>query len=852
MMHRRVLLLPAILSALCLNISVARGAGGSHDDAIAVVDELARLNGLDAEYRRLKATLAGHGINPREYAHVYYQRRSRANAVHGDPAALIRAADSATAALNDAARDRDLIAAYAVLLEQLDLNVPTPKKPDAKTGTEVVKAILRALKADAEEPAAALFHAEAARAIYKLDEPTRADVVQRLARDSKIEMCDRLLTQPNVLIFIGDEARHEERCVRLCDYANGVDWPRLYAAAGRVVALTDPDYLALLKKVLESLEKKKPGEPILYDKDSAWGHIVFAGSGNAQHEITDQRVIVDLGGNDTYILADGAKPPVLIVDFAGNDTYRAERDVGFACGQLGTAVLVDLDGDDTYATKGHALGSGLFGVGILADYAGNDTYTSEGGFAQGAAAFGIGLLVDGAGADTYKAHVYAQGFGLCDAAGALVELDGDDTYEAGGKYPSTSRYEENDESFRSWSMGVGMGLRGLTIGGIGILSDAAGDDRYLGDAFSAGASFFYGLGVLVDRAGNDTYRAFRHSLGAGVLYSNAVLLDGAGNDVYDLRFGSGLGCGLSKATGVLVDAAGDDTYTTSRTYDPSTDKYRPERGVIRAFGNNLSMGAAEDQAIGILIDEQGDDRYVCHDGRGQGFSPPFNEKGAQFGVLIDRGGDDYYSLLHENNSRWTNRNAVFATTCGGLGADYEAATRHALPEPSARRAYIWNLASSGEVASFREMIDVSYDSNIVTMTTNTDGAAFSLTLYAPIPAEYNKMIVKLWADRETSFRVRFTSPRNLALGDNLGLGGNLVPGENLTPGSGLEAVSPAARVAPGLNELKLDLGRAQFERTDTEGVIAWGGPSRLISSLTLEPADRGSVQIKLRSIVLFK
>jgi hypothetical protein len=199
----------------------------------------------------------------------------------------------------------------------------------------------------------------------------------------------------------------------LCAYAQAVNWPRLYAAAGPVVALTDAAYLARLKQVVEALEAKKPREAVLYEKQTDWGRIVFAGSVENRHEITDQAVIVDLGGNDTYVLGGDAEPPVLIIDFSGDDTYRAERDLGFACGRLGASVLVDVEGNDTYETAGYALGFGLFGVGILADYAGDDTYTSEGGFVQGASAFGVGLLVEGGGRDTYKAHVYAQGFALC-------------------------------------------------------------------------------------------------------------------------------------------------------------------------------------------------------------------------------------------------------------------------------------------------------------------------------------------------------------------------------------------------------------------------------------------------------
>lgn len=820
-----VLFIPLIV---CVSSVAAQEPRRDYRRAYAVVDELVKLNGLDEEYRTLKATLAGYGVGPKQFAQVYNRRLNRSNSLHGDPAGLMSAADEMTAALNAAAAERDLVGAYMVLLEQLKLDVARPEAPAAKTGTEVVRAILRALKTEAEETPAALFHAEAAKAIYKMEAPTAADVTARLKHDAKVQMCDRLLPLFNVLVIKDGQATLDENSIRLCAYAQAVNWPRLYAAAGPVVALTDAAYLARLKQVVEALEAKKPREAVLYEKQTDWGRIVFGGSVENRHEITDQAVIVDLGGNDTYVLGGDAEPPVLIIDFAGDDTYRAERDLGFACGRLGTSVLVDVEGNDTYETVGYALGFGLFGVGILADYAGDDTYTSAGGFVQGASAFGVGLLVEGGGRDTYKAHVYAQGFALCDAAAALVELGGDDTYEAGGKYLSSNHREENDESFRSWSMGFGMGLRGLATGGIGILSDAAGDDRYLGDTFSVASSYFYGLGVLVDRGGNDRYRAFRYGIGAGIHTGNGVLLDEAGDDVYELLFGVGIGCGHDLSTGLVYDAAGDDRYVNSRYHNLEQDKYNKQEGVVRAFGNNLSMGAGNAHAIGILIDERGDDRYVCHDARGQGFSPPFDEKLSQFGVLVDGGGTDYYSLLHENNSRWTNKDSKKDAAAGGMGVDYEAASAPTLPGPAARKAYVWDLGSTGEIASFRDMIDISLEKNVLAMTANADGASFSPTLYGPIPAEYDKMIVRIWASEETALTVRFASP------------------------GGVGGVSAAAQVKAGVNELKLDLGRAKFARTDQAGEVRWGGPSKQIESLTFVPADRGGVRVKVRSVVLFK
>ena len=96
-------------------------------------------------------------------------------------------------------------------------------------------------------------------------------------------------------------------------------------------------------------------------------------------------------------------------------------------------------------------------------------------------------------------------------------------------------------------------------GGVAILYDNAGADRYEAPAFSQGYGQ-WGLGMLVDTGGSDIYTAGRWSEGAAGRDFNlgvGLLLDTGGDDRYRAPLGQGFGTG-----GVLVDLGGVDVYST--------------------------------------------------------------------------------------------------------------------------------------------------------------------------------------------------------------------------------------------------------------------------------------------------
>ena len=330
--------------------------------------------------------------------------------------------------------------------------------------------------------------------------------------------------------------------------------------------------------------------------------------------------IVDLGGNDIYTEDEARSKPWMgvryTVDLAGNDRYLASVPGSQGAGHFSVSVALDVEGDDVYAAHRLAQGAGYLGCGWLIDLSGIDTYTAT-TFVQGAGFFGTGCLVDAAGSDSYDCGLYGQGFGYPAGIGCLLDQSGNDTYGVTSVLADLLRH--GDGHAIAFNQGAGYGLRPDVSGGIGILIDREGHDKYQSDTFGQATSYYYGLGVLVDRKGHDVYDAFVYAQGAGVHYGVSALLDQEGNDRY-LSKGVSQGCGHDLAAGWLVDMGGEDVYVAA----------------------DLSQGAGNANGFGILFDRYGDDQYVTRTPRNtQGYGNPRRGSGS-LGWLLDGAGDDAF------------------------------------------------------------------------------------------------------------------------------------------------------------------------------------------------------------------
>ncbi len=357
---------------------------------------------------------------------------------------------------------------------------------------------------------------------------------------------------------------------------------------------------------------------------------VYGGFGANHYDLSRLDVVIDPGGDDTYTYSNASRPAAqLVVDLAGNDRYLSLSG-GPAMGLLGVSVLADHGGVDRYEGRAMACGVGALGVGLLVDRGGADTY-SGGAVSLGAGFYGAGMIVDlGKESDVYQGSILCQGLGGPKGFGLLLDENGRDLYRANG--PAPSAYG-TAAVYCGFSQGVGFGVRMCDTGGIGVLCDLGGADRYEAGEFSQGGAYFWGMGILYDKAGNDLYYGNRYAQGFGCHQSIGILADDAGDDTYWAMTAAAQGAAWDEAVGLLIDRAGSDTYQS----------------------DGLSQGAASMQAMAWLVDLDGVDRYVgmgkAVQGQGGGNRYHHWESGCfSWSVLLDAGGAvDYYSSGRPNN-----------------------------------------------------------------------------------------------------------------------------------------------------------------------------------------------------------
>lgn len=406
----------------------------------------------------------------------------------------------------------------------------------------------------------------------------------------------------------------------------------MYAAAQVLAGISDPRFLGDLRRACQTVPPVPcaiPGVtgPVLHAEATPLGWLIIGGWGNNSYTITDQPIaaIIDPGGNDSYsgIFAasfDVDRGNSLVIDCGGDDSYSstaggAARPFGMATGRLGVGMLIDCTGNDRYSLADGTGGAGFGGIGILWDQAGNDTYAGT-SWCQGAAIAGIGLLLDTGGNDTHAGELYSIGFGGALGVGAMVDAGGDDSYQCGRKYPAGDNRDgaaPGDAGFEyeGWGMGAAMGRR-LAVspnepdasptwqlaGGIGLLVDIAGNDRYDGSNHTQGCGYYGGEGLVIDLAGNDLHTGGRYALGAGITRGIGLAIDVAGNDSYlAAGFGPFCGAALDRGAGICLDAGGDDKYQSALS---------------------PSFGVGEDRALAIFADLGGRDSYAAPSGLGRG------------------------------------------------------------------------------------------------------------------------------------------------------------------------------------------------------------------------------------------
>ncbi len=400
-----------------------------------------------------------------------------------------------------------------------------------------------------------------------------------------------------------------------------------------------------------------PGLAARTTSEGDW--LVVAGPGDDVHDLREKApaVLVDLGGNDRYIAPARAtpdRPVAVVIDLSGDDTYGNGESLSAAAACFGVAILVDRGGgNDRYFGGNLSQGAALFGAAVLLDDGGSDLYEAR-DTAQGAGAFGAGVLLDlGPGNDRFHADLYGQGFAYTGGFGLLRNEKGNDVYDAGGVH---LHYPLYNDRFQSLSQGFSIGIRPHASGGIALLVDDEGNDRYSADIYGQGASYWFSYGGLVDRSGNDTYVLGHYGQGAGIHLSTGCLLDLAGQDLYYDFSGVGIGGAHDFAVGILVDRAGDDYYA----------------------GSGGSIGGALTNSFALLLDAAGDDGYsAVRIGATEGGASSARGMGS-IGLFLDLGGKDLHGSRHLEGAAWVKETY-------GAGIDLPDPPPAPGPPPAAKR-----------------------------------------------------------------------------------------------------------------------------------------------------------------------
>ncbi|HEX5139073.1 MAG TPA: hypothetical protein VFY93_19040 [Planctomycetota bacterium] len=426
-------------------------------------------------------------------------------------------------------------------------------------------------------------------------------------------------------------------------------------------------------KCLEALDDARralgPALDASFDWETPWGWIRVRGKGDDAIDARDALLIVDLGGNDTYVGGAGANGAgrliSLCLDLGGDDTYRGERGAQGA-GICGIGILMDAAGADRYEAEQYAQGVGQLGFGALVDLAGDDTYVARWS-AQGCGYFGVGLLLDAAGKDAYRLHADGQGFGGVGGVGVLADRAGDDSYFAEPDGPKSGRpsYHSDGKVAVSNAQGCAMGRRGdgadghNWAGGLGALLDAEGNDRYVSGNWSMGTGYWFGTGLLWDGAGDDSYDGYVWSQATGAHFCIGALVDEGGDDAHVARQNNSIAFGHDFAIALLADLGGNDRYET------------PADG----------LGFSINRSVAMLVDVGGDDVYRAKGAPGAArFDPRFADRDAiasywvlasSIGLFLDVGGRDDYGGLARDGTSWGDGEGSenWAVRNVGVGAD---------------------------------------------------------------------------------------------------------------------------------------------------------------------------------------
>jgi len=439
------------------------------------------------------------------------------------------------------------------------------------------------------------------------------------------------------------------------DIAAGLDEHSLYYACLKAAQAAETCHNELRQYVGATRDDLSK---IAFEYSCPLGRVVIRGAGNDETFCRDAAILIDLGGNDRHqgnlgAASSLAVPISVAIDLSGDDTYANDDPDLLSQGAaiLGAGILIDGGGKDKYTAVKMAQGCGLFGLGLLLDIAGDDDYKLETS-GQGCGYLGLGFLLDIKGNDTRYLYADGQGFGGVGGIGVIADYEGDDKYTAEPLAEIADRgdYHSEDKINVNAAQGAGMGRRGdgsdghSWAGGLGALIDIKGDDEYYSGNWTLGCGYWFGTGVVYEGNGDDLYKSVYFTQASGAHYCIGAILDEGGNDRHELweTAGAGIAFGWDYTVALLFDIGGNDRY---------------EAKII-------SLGCAQIRSDAMLIDIGGDDYYqLQHDQQGFGAATyresydnpnefsPYDIYAKSFALLLDIGGKDTYKDWYPENDK---------------------------------------------------------------------------------------------------------------------------------------------------------------------------------------------------------
>lgn len=467
----------------------------------------------------------------------------------------------------------------------------------------------------------------------------------------------------------------QRACIQVLRLAKKVDVAALFLQARVAALLVTPEFTSSLREAAAA-SGTPLDKPVIAQRKTPYGTILVAGTGRSRYEGSatsgNYAAIYELGGDDVYSNNCASSmfasiPTAIIVDYDGNDAYESteafrqtyggegvaltvpgeaeakEPPARFTqgAGDLGVGILVDLKGNDNYIGIRYSQGVGFMGVGILCDQEGDDVYRGL-EFHQGVAHWGAGILIDGAGRDRYEGHETCQAVGFTGGIGILLDGGaGDDGYYCKGKTPTGYG---NAGVFEGWGQGLGVGYRPYASGGIGLLIDRGGSDRFEAGNFSQGGGYYYGFGLLYNAGQeSDTYIGSRYAQGFACHQAAGALIEEGGDDRYQTRYGVAQGLSWDETTALFLDESGDDRYE----------------------GGGFSHGATAQNGFVLFIDRAGRDTYLYTDQARAGGNDYHGGKSLTFFLDLG-GGDDAYPTKPNNAILPGGANSLFADLPGSV------------------------------------------------------------------------------------------------------------------------------------------------------------------------------------------